>query len=128
MFKGLGNLGNIASMVGKLQEIPQKMQELNDQMRSERVSASSSCNHVEVVMNGIGEVQSVEIAPEILGAGGGEAVAPEVLQNAIRDATNAAGAAAKQLYASAISQLASDMDLNMPGVDGLLTSLTGGNG
>ncbi|WP_430453174.1 YbaB/EbfC family nucleoid-associated protein [Rhodopirellula europaea] len=95
MFKGLGNLGNIASMVGKLQEIPQKMQELNEQMRSERVSASSSCNHVEVVMNGIGEVQSVEIAPEILGVGGGELVAPEDLQHAIRDATNAAGRGCK---------------------------------
>ena len=41
MFKGLGNLGNIASMVGALQQLPEKMQELNEQMKSERVSASS---------------------------------------------------------------------------------------
>ncbi len=48
------------------------------------------------------------------------------LEQAIQDATNAAGAAAKQLYAEAVSQLASDMDLNLPGVDSLLTNLTGG--
>ena len=35
MFKGLGNLGNIASMVGAFQELPQKMQELNEKMQGE---------------------------------------------------------------------------------------------
>ena len=30
MFKGLGNLGNIASMVGALQQLPEKMQELTE--------------------------------------------------------------------------------------------------
>lgn len=118
MFKGLGNLGNIASMVGALQQLPDKMQELNDRMKSERVSASSGCGTVHVSMNGVGHVEEVKIESELTG---------EDLEHAIRDATNAAGAAAKQLYAESMSQMARDMDLNLPGIDNILTNLTGGS-
>ncbi|EMI43034.1 YbaB/EbfC family nucleoid-associated protein [Rhodopirellula sp. SWK7] len=128
MFKGLGNLGNIASMIGKLQDLPQQMQALNDRMKSERVTASSNCGHVSVTMNGVGEVQSVDVSPEVFGGEGSTAVAPETLAQAIQDATNSAGTEAKQLYAGAVGQLANDLDLNIPGMDGLLSSLTGGNG
>ena len=34
MFKGLGNLGNIASMVGSLQHLPDKMKDLNERIRA----------------------------------------------------------------------------------------------
>ena len=125
MFKGLGNLGNIASMVGKLQDIPQKMQELNDQMRSETVSATSECGHIAVTMNGVGEVQSIEIAPDCVTGDDAAAVASHVA-HAVQQATNAAGAAAKQRYASAISDMAAELDLPLPGIDGLLSGLTGG--
>ena len=117
MFKGLGNLGNIASMVGSLQQLPDKMKELNERMKSETVSASSGCGTIRVTMSGTGHVQSVKIDGEL----GGEA-----LEHAIQDATNAAGAAAKQLYADAISQMVEEMDLQLPGLDNLLSSLTGG--
>ncbi len=117
MFKGLGNLGNIASMVGALQQLPEKMQELNEQMKSERVSASSQCGNVHVTMNGVGHVEEVKLEGELNQA---------ELETAIRDATNAAGAAAKQLYAEAMGQMARDMDLNLPGIDNLLSNLTGG--
>ena len=128
MFKGLGNLGNIASIFGKLQDLPDKMQALNARMKSQRVTASSSCGHVTVIMNGVGEVQSVDVDPKVLGGEGGSAVPPETLGRAIQDATNSAGAEAKQMYATAVSDLAKELDLNLPGMDGLLSSLTGGNG
>ncbi|TWU18443.1 YbaB/EbfC family nucleoid-associated protein [Allorhodopirellula heiligendammensis] len=128
MFKGLGNLGNIASMIGKLQDIPDHMRQLNDRMKSERVTASSSCGHVTVTMNGVGEVQNVDVSPEVFGAGTDSALPPERLGAAIQEATNSAGADAKQLYANAVSQLASDLDVNIPGMDGILASITGGNG
>lgn len=117
MFKGLGNLGNIASMVGALQKLPEKLNELNERMKQETVSASSGCGKVNITMTGTGHVQSVEIAPSLTG---------EALQQAIQDATNAAGAAAKQLYAEAIRELASELELNLPGIDSMLTNLTGG--
>lgn len=117
MFKGLGNLGNIASMVGSLQELPEKMKELNERMKSETVSASSGCGMVNVSMSGTGHVQSVTIDDALNGS---------ELEQAVQDATNAAGAAAKQLYAEAISHMVNDMDLNLPGLDNVITSLTGG--
>lgn len=128
MFKGLGNLTNIASMIGKMQDVPDRMRALNDRMKSERITAKSSCGHVAVTINGIGEVQSVDVSPAIFGDGQTAAVSTESLGLAIQEATNTAGRAAKQLYASSISELASDLDLNIPGMEGLLSSLTGGNG
>ena len=117
MFKGL-NLGNIASMVGTLKQLPDKMKELTEKMKSERVMASSGCGSVSVEMNGIGHVQKVSIEGDLAG---------EELEQAIQDATNAAGAAAKQLYTEAISKMVRDMNLDLPGIDNVLTSLTGGS-
>jgi nucleoid-associated protein EbfC len=117
MFKGLGNIGNIASMVGSLQKLPDKMQELNERMKHELVSASSGCGQVNVVMSGSGHVQRISIKDGLSGA---------ELEQAVLEATNAAGAAAKQLYAEAINRMVQDMDLNLPGLDRVLSSLTGG--
>jgi DNA-binding protein YbaB len=117
MFKGLGNLGNIAATVGSLQQLPAKLKELNDRMKTETVSASSGCGTVNVSMSGTGHVHSVRIDGDLSGA---------ELERAIQDATNAAGAAAKQLYAEAISQMVSDMDLNLPGLGSIISGITGG--
>ena len=117
MFKGMGNLGNIASMVGSLQELPAKVKELNERMKLETVSASSGCGTVNIVMSGTGHVQSVGIDGDLSG---------HDLEQAIQEATNAAGAAAKQLYAESISQMVNDMDLKLPGLDNVLAHLTGG--
>ncbi len=119
MFKGLGNLGNIASMMGSLQQLPDRMRQLNDRMKDESVSASSDCGRVNVVMNGTGLVHSVTIADDELS--GSE------LQEAIVQATNAAGSAAKKLYAGSISDLVNEMDLKIPGLDNVISTLTGGN-
>ena len=118
MFKGLGNLGNIAGMIGSLQEVPDRMKELNERMKSETVSATSGCATVNVTMSGTGHVQSVKITGDLQG---------EALEHAIQDATNAAGAAAKQLYADSIREMVEEMDLKIPGLDKLLASLTMGN-
>ncbi len=117
MFKGLGNLGNIASMMGAFQKLPEKMQQLNERMKRETVSGISSDSNVTVIMNGVGQVQSVQFR---------EQKAIEVLEPSVLEATNAAGAAAKQLYADGISQMVSEMDINIPGIDGMLGHLTGG--
>ncbi|QDT12809.1 hypothetical protein K239x_48210 [Planctomycetes bacterium K23_9] len=117
MFKGLGNLGNIASMMGSLQSLPEKMKELNARMENEYVTANSPCGGVIVIMSCTGKVQSTTIeAVELQGA---------VLEQAITEACNAAGALAKQTYASSISEMAGEMDINLPGMDGLINSLAG---
>ena len=118
MFKGLGNLGNIASIMGSMQQLPERMQQLNDQMKSETVVGSSADGSVTVTMNGVGHVHNVQVDGEPTGAD---------LETAILDATNNAGAAAKQLYAESISQMVSDLDIQVPGLDGMLTQMMGGS-
>ena len=122
MFKGLGNLGNLASMVGAFQELPEKMKELNARMEAEHVSGASSCGRVTVVVNCVGKVQSVSISE----TGDEQVMETTVMEVAVLEATNIAGATAKQTYADAIRQMAADMNLDLPGMDGLLTSFTGG--
>lgn len=116
MFKGMGGLGNLTSMLGSFQKLPEKMKELNDRMKSESVSASSGCGQVNITMSGTGHVEHVSI-------GGG--LSGDDLQIAIQEATNAASAAAKQLYAESISQLVKEMDLNLPGLEDIIQNLTG---
>ncbi len=111
------NFGNPLAMLSKLQDLPEKIRALTERMRSETVSATSPCGTVTVVMNGTGEIQSISIAD---GQSGQE------LERSVLDATNAAGAAAKQLYADGIANMISEMNLNIPGIDGILTSLVGG--
>ncbi len=116
MFKGLGNLGNIASIMGSMQQLPDKMKELTDRMKSEMVTESSGCGHVTITMNGVGEVQNVDVAAGVDAA---------MLADAFKEASNAAGSAAKQMYAQAISDMVAEMNINVPGIDGMLNSLTG---
>jgi len=128
MFKGLGNLGNIASMMGAMQQLPERLQALNERMKNETVTRCSTCQRVTVVMTGVGQVQSVEIVEVtrwVMNAGDQDNANPEELQLAIIEATNAAGSAAKQMYADAIGEMANELDLNIPGLDGMLAKLTG---
>ena len=69
-------------------------------------------------MSGTGHVERVSIEGDLTG---------HELEVAIQEATNAASAAAKQLYAEAINQLVNDMDIKLPGLDGMLTHFTGGS-
>lgn len=116
MFKGLGGLGNLTSMLGSMQQMPDQLKDLHQRMKSETVSASSGCGTITVTMNGTGHVQRVAIGGELRG---------RELEIAVEEATNAAAAAAKQLYAESISQLLKELNIQLPGLEGVLASLTG---
>lgn len=105
-------------MMSAFKDLPSKMEELNARMKAEHVSGSSSCSRVTVVVNCVGEVQSVTISAEEMSTADTERV--------VLEATNQAGATAKQAYADAIREAVADMNLDIPGIDGLLTSFTGG--
>lgn len=117
MFKGLGNF---ASMMGGLQKLPARLQQLNDQLRDESILATAGEGAVEVELNGIGEMKAIRLDAE--------GVEIERLQVWIVVAYNEAHVQAKQLYADHMRRTAEELNLNVPGLDGALSQLTGGGG
>ncbi len=118
MFKAIGGLGNISSMLNNVQHIGPTMQRVADQMRQQQVTASAGDGAVEVTLNGIGQMLEIRIAET--------ARQHTQLSIWILEASNLAGAEAKRQYADAISQAADQLNLKLPGLDAILDSLTGG--
>ena len=118
MFKAIGGLGNISSILSNLQHVGPTMKRVTEEMRGEMITASAGDGAVEVTLNGIGEMQGIQIVDS--------AREHAQLQVWIVEATNIAGATAKRQYAAAISQAADDLNLKLPGLDTLLNSITGG--
>jgi len=115
-----GGLGNMASLLSSAQQIPAKMQQLTEQLKKEHIHGSSADGTVKVTMNGVGQMQSIEVDPS--------ARESSQLESSIVEATNKASDAAKQRYAEAVSKMATDMNIKIPGLDGLLANLaSGGN-
>ncbi|XZE55175.1 YbaB/EbfC family nucleoid-associated protein [Planctomycetaceae bacterium SH139] len=120
MFKGLAGM---ASMMGNLQQLPDKLEAINERLRQEQVSGQSSCGRVSVIMNGLGELQSIDVSPALVEGGN-----PSPAAEPTCEAVNVASKQAKARYGEAMREMASDMNLNLPGVDGLLSRMTGGSG
>jgi DNA-binding YbaB/EbfC family protein len=118
VFKNLGGFGNMAALLGQAQQIPEKMKQLTEEMKRERIHGTAGGGAVQVEINGIGQMQSIRIDPAARDN-------PE-LEAWIVEACNAAGARAKQLYMDSVSKMASDMNIKIPGLDGVLANLTGG--
>lgn len=118
MFKAIGGLGNISAILNNLQHIAPAVERVTQQMRSEEIIGSAGDGAVEVTLNGIGEMQQLRIA--------GGFREHEQLSAWIVEATNLAGVSAKRRYAQAISQAAEELNLKLPGLDAMLTAITGG--
>lgn len=118
MFKGLSGM---ASLMGNLHHLPEKFEELNDRLRDERVMGQSACGRVSVTMNGLGELQTIDIAPSLVEMGD-----PSPASEPIVDAVNQASREAKKKYGESVHALAKEMNLNIPGMESLLSRLTGG--
>lgn len=115
MFK----LGNLPAMMSGLQKLPQAMAAMTEKLRAERIYVETGAGSVQVCFNGLGEMQTVELKSENQPA--------EELQRWVLDACNQGHAQAKQRYAEAMHDLASELKLDgMPGFDSAMSSLMGG--
>lgn len=119
MFKQLGQLGNLASMMKQAQQMTSRMQELNDELRGQRVEGSSGGGMVRVEANGVGEVLKVSLDPDLVARAD-----REMLEDLLPAAINDAQAQAKQLHADAMKSITSGMDV--PGLDEAISNITGG--
>ena len=118
MFKGLGNLGNIANMMQQAQQMGGKMQEINDQLRTERVQGSAGGGMIEVEVNGLGEVLRVTIEPSLVEKG-----ETGMIEDLVPAAINQAQAKAKQLHADGMKSLTEG--INLPGLSDAISKFTG---
>ena len=65
MFKALGNLANIGTLMKQAQEMSGRMQALQEQLKTKRATGAAGGGLVEVEVNGLGEALAVRIDPSL---------------------------------------------------------------
>ena len=118
MFKGLGDLANIGSLMKQAQEMGGKMKQLTEELKSKRVTGSAGAGLVEVEANGIGEVLAVRIDPSLFAKQD-----RELVEDLLPAAINAAQQKSKALYAEQMQSIAGG--LNLPGLGDALSQFGG---
>jgi DNA-binding YbaB/EbfC family protein len=118
VFKGLGNLANLGSMVKQAQEMGSKMQALSEELKTKRATGAAGGGLVEVDVNGLAEVLAVRIDPTLVAKGD-----REMIEDLLPAAFNAAQQKAKRLHAEAMESLAGGMQV--PGLQEALAQLSG---
>ncbi len=120
MFKGLGNLANMGSLMKQAQEMSGKMQQLTEEMKLERVTGTAGAGLVEVEVNGLGVVLSVRIDPSLV-----EKQDRELLEDLLPAAINSAHEKAKERHAEKMQQLTGGFDLSGVDLSGINDMLGG---
>ncbi len=120
MFKGLGNLANIGSLLKQAQEMGGRMQAIQNELRTKRATGSAGGGLVEVEMNGLGDALSVRIDPSLVEKG-----EREMIEDLLPAAIRAAQEKARALNAEAMQSLAGG--INVSGLQEALSQLAGGD-
>jgi hypothetical protein len=119
MFKGLGNLANVGSLLKQAQEMGGRMQAMQDELRGKRATGSAGGGLVEVDVNGLADVLAVRIDPSLIEKGD-----REMIEDLLPAAFRAAQQKAKEMHAEAMQSLAGGA--NMPGLQEALAQLSEG--
>jgi DNA-binding YbaB/EbfC family protein len=106
MFKGLGNLANLGSLMKQAQEMGGKMQAMQEELRGKRATGAAGGGLVEVEVNGLSEVLAVRIDPSLVAKGD-----REMIEDLLPAAFNAAQQKARQLHAEAMQSIAGGLPL-----------------
>jgi hypothetical protein len=120
VFKGLGNLANLGSLIKQAQQMGGKLQQLNEELKTRRATGTAGGGMVTVEVNGVGEVLSCRIDPSLVTAGD-----RELIEDLLPAALNAALAKAKELHAEGMKSMAEGLD--MPGLGAMMSQLSGGD-
>ncbi len=99
MFKGLGQLGDMAGMMKKAQEMQTKMAELQDEMHNIMVEGVSGAGLVKATCSAKGELKGLDIDPSIFN-GDDKEVVEDLILAAIKDAQQKASDRAQKKWPS----------------------------
>jgi DNA-binding YbaB/EbfC family protein len=120
VFKGLGNLANLGSLLKQAQEMGGRMQALQNELRAKRATGAAGGGLVEVDVNGLSELVAVRIDPSLVAKG-----EREMIEDLLPAAYLAAQQKARELHAEAMQSLAGGA--NLPGLNEALSQLAGGD-
>jgi|GEM_PF-34646 len=89
MFKGLGQMGDMAKMMKSAQELQQKMEQLQEDMHNMMVTGESGAGLVKATATAKGELKGLDIDPSIFN-GDDKEVVEDLILAAIKDAQSRA--------------------------------------
>ncbi|NBD29558.1 MAG: YbaB/EbfC family nucleoid-associated protein [Alphaproteobacteria bacterium] len=89
MFKGMGQMGDMAKMMKSAQELQQKMEQLQEDMQNMMVTGESGAGLVKATATAKGELKGLDIDPSIFN-GDDKEVVEDLILAAIKDAQSRA--------------------------------------
>ncbi len=113
MFKGLGNLGDMAGMMKKAKEMQDKMAEMQENLNSITVTGESGAGLVKATATAKGELTGLDIDPSIFSPDDKE-VAEDLILAAIKDAQTKAADRGKEEMAKITEGLGLPADMKLP--------------
>lgn len=116
MFKGLGNLANLGSLLRQAQQMGGKMEQIKEDLKGRRATGTAGGELVVVEVNGLGEVLRCQIDPSIISD-------RELIEDLVPAAVNQALSKSRELHAEAMKSLTAGFEL--PGLDSMLAQLSG---
>ncbi|WP_283643779.1 YbaB/EbfC family nucleoid-associated protein [Marinovum algicola] len=113
MFKGLGNLGDMAGMMKKAQQMQTRMAELQDNLHSMTVTGESGAGLVKATASAKGELKGLNIDPSIFN-GDDKEVVEDLILAAIKDAQQRATQKAEDEMSKLTEEMGLPKDMKLP--------------
>jgi len=113
MFKGLGQMGDMAKMMKAAQEMQQKMAALQEEMHQVTVTGESGAGLVKATCTAKGELKALDIDPSIFNADDKEVVEDLILA-AIKDAQSRAQEKVKEEMGKLTESMGLPKDMKLP--------------
>ena len=111
MFKGLGNLGDLAGLIKEAGKMKERVEHMREELGARVIEGSAGGGMVVVKVNGRQEVLSVVIEDEALAAGD-----KEMLQDLVTAAMNAALDNAKIMVREELAKVTGGLNIDIPGI------------
>ncbi len=112
----MSNGGNMADMFGKIMEMQQKMNEVQEQLASKTVTAEAGGGMVKVTANGAQRVTSIKIEPDAVDPDDLELLEDLVIAGVNKALDEAQELARKEMSGAAGGMLPPGMDLSSLGL------------
>lgn len=113
MFKGLGQMGDMAKMMKAAQDMQQKMASLQDDMQNLMVTGESGAGLVKATCTAKGELKGLDIDPSIFNSDDKEVVEDLILA-AIKDAQTKATEKAQEEMGKITEGMGLPKDIKLP--------------